>query len=90
MTVLFKEYFYVSSVIKSLSSHFQKYAEYLTEKYLTKKNSKIFWSLDDQFIGSTEGFHQLALSPVAGKHVITLTDQYGTAVSREFEIIVKK
>ena len=55
-----------------------------------KKNSKIFWSLDDQFIGSTEGFHQLALSPVAGKHVITLTDQYGTAVSREFEIIVKK
>ncbi len=40
-SVLFKEYFYVSSVIKSLSSHFQKYAEYLTEKYLTKKNSKI-------------------------------------------------
>jgi len=38
---LFKEYFYVSSVIKSLSEHFQRYSDYLLEKYLNKKDSKI-------------------------------------------------
>lgn len=38
---LFKNYFYVSSVIKSLSLHFQNYADYLSKKYLNKKDSKI-------------------------------------------------
>jgi len=38
---LFKKYFYVSSVIKSLSLHFQNYADYLLKKYLNKKDSKI-------------------------------------------------
>jgi len=52
-------------------------------------HEKIFWSLDDDFIGTTEANHQLALSPAAGKHIITLTDQQGITVSREFEIIDK-
>jgi penicillin-binding protein 1C len=51
--------------------------------------AKIFWSLDDQFVGTTETFHQLALDPSLGKHVITLVDETGMSVSREFEIIGK-
>ena len=54
------------------------------------RKAKIFWSLDDNFIGITENIHQMALNPVAGKHIITLTDQEGTSISREFEIIEKK
>jgi penicillin-binding protein 1C len=54
------------------------------------KDAKIFWSLDDQFVGTTENYHQLALSPAAGTHLITLTDDKGNAVSRNFVIIEKK
>ncbi len=57
----------------------------------THKNSKakIFWSVDDQFAGSTERYHQLALSPAPGVHLLTLTDDKGNSVSRSFEIIQK-
>ncbi len=57
----------------------------------THKNiaAKLFWSIDDQFVGTTEKFHQLAVSPPAGKHMLTLTDEKGNAISRPFEIIDK-
>lgn len=57
----------------------------------THKNStaKIFWSIDDAYVGTTEHYHQLALSPAAGKHILTLTDDKGNSVSRLFEIIEK-
>lgn len=54
-----------------------------------KPSAKIFWSLDDQFIATTQNFHQLGLNPSVGKHVITLVDESGVSVSREFEIVEK-
>lgn len=53
-------------------------------------NATIFWSVDDAFIGSTERYHQLAISPAAGKHLLTLTDDKGNSISRTFEVIEKK
>ncbi len=57
----------------------------------THKNSgaKLFWSIDDEYVGTTERFHQLALSPQAGKHMLILTDEKGNSTSRAFEIIDK-
>ncbi len=55
-----------------------------------KSNAKIFWSLDDSFLSTTEHFHQLAVNPAPGKHVLTLTDEAGNSISRSFEIISKK
>lgn len=55
-----------------------------------KSGSKIFWSLDDQFLATTQNFHQVAVNPSVGKHVITLVDETGFSVSREFEIIEKE
>ena len=52
-----------------------------------KASTKIFWSLDDEYIGTTTNFHQIALSPLPGKHIITLTDENGESISREFEIL---
>ncbi|MFZ1530168.1 MAG: penicillin-binding protein 1C [Ferruginibacter sp.] len=52
--------------------------------------SKIFWSLDDEFITSTQNFHQVSLSPAPGKHLLTLVDESGYSVSREFEILEKE
>ena len=52
--------------------------------------AKIFWSLDDEFIGTTQNFHQLGLNPSAGKHILTLVDENGVSVSRQFEILEKE
>jgi penicillin-binding protein 1C len=55
-----------------------------------KTGAKIFWSLDDNFIGTTQSFHQMGLNPSAGKHIITLVDENGLSVSRQFEILEKE
>ncbi len=52
--------------------------------------ARIFWSIDDGFITTTETAHQIAISPAPGKHIITLTDEKGASVSRSFEIIDKE
>lgn len=49
--------------------------------------SKIFWHLDDNYIGTTVNFHQMAVSPAVGKHLLTIVDENGESVSREFEIL---
>jgi penicillin-binding protein 1C len=55
-----------------------------------KTGAKIFWSLDDNFVGTTQSFHQLALDPSVGKHIITLVDENGVSISRQFEILEKE
>jgi penicillin-binding protein 1C len=55
-----------------------------------KPGSKIFWHLDDEYIGTTINFHQMALSPAPGKHLLTIVDENGESVSREFEILEKE
>jgi penicillin-binding protein 1C len=52
--------------------------------------AKIFWSLDDEFVGTTQNFHQLGLNPSPGKHIITLVDENGASVSRQFEVLEKE
>ena len=49
----------------------------------------IYWHLDDNYIGSTKGIHQLGVSPEPGKHVLTIVDEFGESVSQRFEIIGK-
>lgn len=39
--ILFKKYFYLSSVIKSLSAHFKKYSVFLKKNYLLTKQSQL-------------------------------------------------
>ena len=58
----------------------------------THKNreAKIFWSIDEHFAGTTVQYHQLAVSPAAGMHILTLTDDKGNSTTRKFEIITKK
>ncbi len=55
-----------------------------------RAGAKIFWSLDDEFAGITQNFHQLGLNPPAGKHILTLVDENGISVSRQFEILEKE
>jgi penicillin-binding protein 1C len=55
-----------------------------------RAGAKIYWSLDDGFIATTQNFHQIALNPSPGKHIITLVDENGISVSRQFEILEKE
>jgi penicillin-binding protein 1C len=55
-----------------------------------RAGAKIFWSLDDEFIGTTQNFHQIGLNPSPGKHIITLVDENGISISRQFEILEKE
>jgi penicillin-binding protein 1C len=52
-------------------------------------NSKLFWHLDDEYIGTTENFHQMAVNPAPGKHTLTVVDENGESVTRNFEIVEK-
>jgi penicillin-binding protein 1C len=50
---------------------------------------KIFWHLDDKYVGETTDFHQLALNPPVGQHKLTLVDANGNTVQVNFEVLGK-
>ncbi|WCT11044.1 penicillin-binding protein 1C [Mucilaginibacter jinjuensis] len=50
---------------------------------------KIFWHLDNQYVGETKDYHQMALNPSAGKHVLTLVDANGNRLQSYFEVLDK-
>ncbi|RAJ10660.1 penicillin-binding protein 1C [Chitinophaga skermanii] len=57
----------------------------------THRNSqaKVFWHLDNEYIGTTETYHQLAFKPKAGKHTLTIVDEDGEQIQQTFEILEK-
>ena len=50
---------------------------------------EIFWHLDGVYIGSTRTFHQMALQPPVGQHVLALVDKDGYRLEQQFEIVGK-
>ena len=51
---------------------------------------KIFWHLDDVFMGETKEIHQIAMSPTKGPHRLMLVDENGIMVKVDFEVIGKR
>lgn len=47
---------------------------------------RVYWHLDEQFIGVTEHNHQLSLNASAGVHILTLVDNFGNEIKRSFKI----
>jgi len=58
-----------------------------THRYREKK---IFWHLDDEFLGSTHHIHQMAIITEKGKHLLTLVDEDGNRISTSFEVVDRK
>jgi len=54
------------------------------------KNAKLFWHIDDTYVGTTTKFHQVALNPAPGKHLLTVEDENGESITRSFEILEKE
>ena len=47
----------------------------------------IFWHVDDQYLGETHRDHQMALALEPGPHTLTLVDEEGTTLRRNFTIL---
>ncbi len=52
--------------------------------------TKVFWHLDNIFIGTTSQYHQMALAPEKGSHILNLVDEKGENLKVNFEIINKR
>ncbi len=51
---------------------------------------KVHWHIDDEFIATTTQFHQVAIAPSPGRHFITIVDENGERLTRQFEILDAK
>jgi len=48
---------------------------------------KIYWHIDNDYIGTTRNYHQLEVSPGPGKHTLTLVDENGERLVQTFNIL---
>ncbi len=57
----------------------------------THRNSqaKIYWHLDNEFVGVTSRGHKLALQPREGSHVLVLIDETGQSLQQTFTVIAR-
>lgn len=58
----------------------------------THKNpaAKVYWHVDNEYIATTAHTHQLSLSPLPGKHTLTLVDDKGERFVQQFTILNKE
>jgi penicillin-binding protein 1C len=54
-----------------------------------REGAVIHWHLDNEFLGSTDVFHEMELDPPQGPHRLTLVDDQGYRLEQEFEVLVK-
>ncbi len=49
--------------------------------------SKIFWHLDDRYLGTTSDIYQMANSPAPGRHKLVIVDELGNTAVRYFKVV---
>jgi len=52
-------------------------------------DTPIFWHLDGVYVTTTITFHQVALQPAVGPHILTLVDKDGNRLVQKFEVLGK-
>lgn len=50
----------------------------------------IHWHVDDEYLGTTQAQHELALAPSPGLHTLTLVDAHGETVVQQFEVVGRR
>ena len=51
-------------------------------------DAEVHWHLDDRYIGSTTGFHQIALDPPPGAHTLYIVDNEGNVLQSKFRVAI--
>ena len=52
-----------------------------------KPEAKIFWHLDESYIGVTRSIHQFAVDMLPGSHMLTVIDEFGNSQNLKFEVL---
>ena len=52
--------------------------------------STIYWHIDNEYIGSTKGVHKKEVLTELGKHTLTLIDDKGERITRNFEVLLSE
>ncbi len=52
-----------------------------------KQSSTIFWHVDNTYIGLTKSIHEKGLNISEGEHTLTLVDEHGNSITRQFSIV---
>lgn len=47
----------------------------------------VHWHIDDRYLASTKRFHQVAVNPEPGEHILILVDGEGRRLERWFEVV---
>jgi len=50
-------------------------------------DNTLHWHLNNDYLGTTQTFHQMALQAEKGKHLLTIIDDWGNRLSQQFEVI---
>ncbi|MEN9918116.1 MAG: penicillin-binding protein [Bacteroidota bacterium] len=48
--------------------------------------TKVFWHLDETYVGETQNFHKKEISASAGQHKVTVVDENGNSTSIQFTV----
>lgn len=48
-------------------------------------DARIYWHLDQTYLGTTQFFHQFAFAPSPGRHLVTLVDEQGNRLEQWME-----
>ncbi len=57
------------------------------EAFHSDPQELLFWHLDDEFLGSTSGFHTMEIHPGPGEHTVTVMDGEGNHQSHTITIV---
>ncbi len=52
-------------------------------------SAKLFWHIDNTFIGTTKSIHKMKIYPTLGNHKLTLVDEKGEMVEVNFAVLSK-
>jgi len=53
----------------------------------TQSHIKIYWYLDGVFFATTQDFHEVSIKPKRGEHVLSLVDEFGNELKKDFKIL---
>ena len=55
-----------------------------------RRDARIYWHLDDRYLGETHTFHRQSLDMDPGEHILTLVDDEGERVARRFQVLATR
>ena len=52
----------------------------------SKSELKLFWYIDDVYVGQTKDMHDMAILPQQGEHTITVVDELGNEIKHKITV----